>query len=133
MSKKKFNDLINKKVVLVDGATGTEFIKRGMPQGVSPELWALENLDAVHEIHNAYIDAGSDIVYIPSFGGNRVKLEEFGLADRVHEMNCSLAKAVKENIGGRALAFGDIAPTGKLSSLSATWLLKMRWIFTKNR
>lgn len=113
MSRKKFNDLINKKVVLVDGATGTEFIKRGMPQGVSPELWALENLDAVHEIHNAYIDAGSDIVYIPTFGGNRLKLDEFGLADRVYEMNCSLAKAVKKNIGGRALAFGDIAPTGK--------------------
>ena len=113
MSKKKFNELINKKVVLVDGATGTEFIKRGMPQGVSPELWALENLDAVHEIHNAYINAGSDIVYIPSFGGNRIKLEEFGLADRLYEMNCSLAKAVKENISDRALAFGDIAPTGK--------------------
>jgi 5-methyltetrahydrofolate--homocysteine methyltransferase len=113
MSRNKFNDLINTKVVLVDGATGTEFIKRGMPQGVSPELWALENLDAVHEIHNAYIDAGSDIVYIPTFGGNRLKLEEFGLADRLHEINSSLTRAVKENIGDRALAFGDIAPTGK--------------------
>lgn len=113
MSKKKFNDLISKKVVLVDGATGTEFIKRGMPQGISPELWALENLDAVHEIHNSYIDAGSDIVYIPSFGGNRIKLEEFGLADRLYEMNSSLAKAVRENIAGRALAFGDLAPTGR--------------------
>jgi 5-methyltetrahydrofolate--homocysteine methyltransferase len=113
MSKKKFNDLINKKVVILDGATGTEFIKRGMPQGVSPELWALENLDAVHEIHNAYINAGSNIVYIPTFGGNRIKLEEFSLADRLHEINSSLAKAVKENVGGRALAFGDIAPTGK--------------------
>ena len=113
MTKKKFNDLINKKVVLLDGATGTEFIKRGMPQGVSPELWALGNLDAVHEIHNSYIDAGSDIVYIPSFGGNRIKLEEFGLEDRLHEINSTLAKAAKENINGRALAFGDIAPTGK--------------------
>ena len=113
MSKKIFNDLIHKKVVLLDGATGTEFIKRGMPQGVSPELWALENLDAVHKIHNAYIDAGSDIVYIPSFGGNRIKLEEFGLVERLYEINSSLARAVKENIDGRALAFGDIAPTGK--------------------
>jgi len=113
MNNKKFNDLINKKVVILDGATGTEFIKRGMPQGVSPELWALENLEAVHEIHNAYINAGSDIVYIPTFGGNRIKLEEFGLADSLHEINSSLAKAVKKNIDGRALAFGDIAPTGK--------------------
>jgi 5-methyltetrahydrofolate--homocysteine methyltransferase len=113
MSKKKFNDLINKKVVILDGATGTEFIKRGMPQGVSPELWALENPDAVNEIHNAYIAAGSDIVYVPSFGANRLKLEEFDLADRLHEINSSLAKAVKANIGERALAFGDIAPTGQ--------------------
>ncbi len=113
MSRKKFNDLINKKIVILDGATGTKFIKYGMPHGVSPELWALENLDVVNKIQNAYIAAGSDIVYVPSFGGNRIKLEEFGLAGRLHEMNSSLAEAVKENIGGRALAFGNIAPTGQ--------------------
>jgi 5-methyltetrahydrofolate--homocysteine methyltransferase len=112
MNRKKFNELVNKKVVILDGATGTEFIKRGMPHGVSPELWALENIDAVHEIHNGYIAAGSDIVYLPSFGGNRVKLEEFGLADRLYEMNRTLAEKVKKNVAGRALVFGDIAPTG---------------------
>ena len=113
MSKKKFNDLINKKVVILDGATGTEFIKCGMPQGVSPELWALENPDVVGSVHNAYIESGSDIVYVPSFGANRTKLEEFDLTARLYEINRSLAESVKKNVGGRALAFGDIAPTGK--------------------
>jgi 5-methyltetrahydrofolate--homocysteine methyltransferase len=113
MSKEKFRELINKKVVILDGATGTEFIKRGMPQGVSPELWALENPEAVNEIHNLYIEAGSDIVYVPTFGGNRIKLEEFGLTERLYEINRSLAETVKKNIGDRAMAFGDIAPTGQ--------------------
>ncbi|MFA6715934.1 MAG: homocysteine S-methyltransferase family protein [Victivallaceae bacterium] len=112
MNRKKFNELINKKVVILDGATGTEFIKRGMPHGVSPELWALENITAVNEIHNGYIAAGSDIVYLPSFGGNRIKLAEFGLADRLAETNRSLTEKVKENVAGRALVFGDMAPTG---------------------
>lgn len=67
MTRLEFRELIDKKVVSLDGATGTELIKRGMPQGVSPELWALENPDAVNDIHNAYIAAGSDIVYVPSF------------------------------------------------------------------
>ena len=113
MTRLEFRELINKKVVSLDGATGTELIKRGMPQGVSPELWALENSDAVNDIHNAYIAAGSDIVYVPSFCGNRIKLEEFGLEDRLEEINSGLARAVKANVGDRALAFGDIAPTGK--------------------
>ena len=113
MTRQEFQELIDRKVVSLDGATGTELIKRGMPQGVSPELWALENPDAVNDIHNAYIAAGSDIVYVPSFCGNRIKLEEFGLEDRLEEINSGLARAVKSNIGDRALAFGDIAPTGK--------------------
>ncbi|MDD5697812.1 MAG: homocysteine S-methyltransferase family protein [Victivallaceae bacterium] len=113
MNRKKFTELVNERVVIVDGATGTEFAKNGMPQGVSPELWALENPGVVRQIHDAYIAAGSDIVYIPSFGGNRFKLEEFGLAGRLNEINCTLARTVKENVGGRALAFGDLAPTGQ--------------------
>ncbi|MCP3966944.1 MAG: dihydropteroate synthase [Lentisphaerae bacterium] len=114
MSHSVFNEIVKKKAVILDGATGTEFIKRGMPQGVCPELWALENPQAVNEIHNAYADAGTDIVYVPSFGANRLKLEEFGLADRVVEINRSLAQSVRKNLAGRAtLAFGDLAPTGQ--------------------
>jgi 5-methyltetrahydrofolate--homocysteine methyltransferase len=113
MSKEKFYKLLEKKVVILDGATGTELIKRGMPQGVCPELWVLENPEAIIDIQNRYLEAGSDIIYVPSFGGNRFKLEEFGLEDRLVEINRELAKISKQNLDGRALAFGDIAPTGK--------------------
>ncbi|QSH41844.1 homocysteine S-methyltransferase family protein [Lentisphaerota bacterium ZTH] len=114
MSKSVFDQLVRTKTIILDGATGTEFIKRGMPQGVCPELWALENPQAVNEIHNAYAAAGSDIVYVPTFGANRLKLEEFGLAERTVEINRKLAESVKANLASeKTMAFGDLAPTGQ--------------------
>ena len=91
MTRSEFQKLLTEKIVILDGATGTELVKRGMPQGVCPELWILENPSAMIEIQQAYRAAGSDIVFVPSFGANRLKLEEFGLADRLAEINRSLA------------------------------------------
>ncbi len=114
MKKSDFKQLFrNGKPVILDGATGTELIKRGMPAGVSPELWVFENPEVICDIHNAYIAAGSNIVYAPTFGGNRCKLAEFGLAERLEEIVSSLVRITKENAGNRALVFGDIAPTGR--------------------
>ena len=113
MDRSGFQKLCAGKYPVLDGATGTELIKRGMPAGVSPELWVYENPQSICDIHNAYIAAGSDIVYAPTFGGNRMKLAEFGLSDRLHEIVSSLVRIAKENAGNRALVFGDIAPTGR--------------------
>ncbi|WP_176014390.1 homocysteine S-methyltransferase family protein [Victivallis sp. Marseille-Q1083] len=113
MTRQDFQALVRAKVVMLDGATGTELIKRGMGQGVSPELWAMEHFEAVADIQNCYVAAGSDIVYVPTFGGNRLKLAEFGLAERAAEINRTLAERTVENLAGRALAFGDMAPTGQ--------------------
>ena len=99
--------------LILDGATGTELIKRGMPAGVCPELWVSQNPQAICDIHNAYISAGSDIVYAPTFGGNRCKLAEFGLEKDLPQLVASLVRIAKENAGNRALVFGDIAPTGR--------------------
>ena len=63
--------------ILLDGATGTELIKQGMPAGVSPELWVYEHPEAIEAVHEAYFNSGSDIVYAPTFGGNRRKMAEF--------------------------------------------------------
>lgn len=100
-------------MIILDGATGTELSKRGMPSGVCPELWVYENPQSICDIHNSYIAAGSNIVYAPTFGGNRCKLAEFGLDDRLGEIVSGLVKIAKENAGDRALVFGDIAPTGR--------------------
>jgi 5-methyltetrahydrofolate--homocysteine methyltransferase len=112
MNKKEFRDFVNQGLVILDGATGTELVKRGMPGGVCPELWCLENPSAVKDLQDKYISAGSNLIYTPTFGGNSCKLEEFGLENRFYEINFTLAAMSKKN-AGNALVFGDIAPTGR--------------------
>ncbi|MBE6359708.1 MAG: 5-methyltetrahydrofolate--homocysteine methyltransferase [Lentisphaerae bacterium] len=113
MNRSDFRELCRRGFVVLDGATGTELIKRGMPSGVSPELWVYEHPQSICDIHDAYIAAGSNIVYAPTFGGNRLKMAEFGIEGRLHEIVSSLVRTAKENAGERALVFGDIAPTGR--------------------
>ena len=113
MTRLEFQQLIARKVVILDGATGTELIKRGMGQGVSPEAWVVEHQSAACDIQNCYARSGSDIIYAPSFGGNRIKLGEFGLAGKTIEINRTIASFSKANLQSRAFVFGDIAPTGQ--------------------
>ncbi len=112
MNRKEFRDFLNQGLVILDGATGTELAKRGMPGGVCPELWCIENREAVKDLQNKYASAGSNLIYTPTFGGNECKLAEFGLENRFYEINFTLAEMSKRNAGG-ALVFGDIAPTGR--------------------
>lgn len=112
MNKKEFRELVESGLVILDGATGTELAKRGMPAGVCPEIWCIENPAAVKDLQDKYISAGSNIIYAPTFGGNRCKLDEFGLENRLHEINSTLAAMSKKN-AGKAYVFGDIAPTGR--------------------
>ena len=99
--------------ILLDGATGTELQKRGYRGGISAEQWVLEHPDAITDLHNNYIEAGSDVLYAPTFGANRVKLEEYGVFNQVPEYNRRLAKIALDNAEGRALVAGDISQTGK--------------------
>ncbi len=113
MTREEFRALCLSRPIILDGATGTELIKRGLPTGVCPEKWVLENQQAILEVQKAYREAGSDLVYSCTFGGNLCKLEEFRLEDKHDQMNSDLAKLCKEAVGD-GLAFGDIAPTGNL-------------------
>ncbi len=99
--------------IILDGATGTELQKKGYTGGISAEQWVLENPDAIRELHSAYIEAGSQIVYAPTFGANRVKLEEYGIFNQVADYNHRLAKIALDNAAGRTLVAGDISQTGK--------------------
>lgn len=111
MTRNEFRDLTSDRIVILDGATGTELATRGMPGGVCPELWVYENPGVINEVQQAYFAAGADIVYVPSFGGNPYKLEEFGLESRVFELNKGLAEISRKTAGSKYV-FGDIAPTG---------------------
>ena len=97
---------------ILDGATGTQLQKRGFSGGGCAEAWVLEHPEAILDIQRRYVDAGSAIIYAPTFGANRVKLEANGIFNRVGEFNERLAALSKEAAGGRALVAGDIAPTG---------------------
>ncbi|MDQ2086611.1 homocysteine S-methyltransferase family protein [Herbivorax sp. ANBcel31] len=113
MDKQSFRDFIYNNVVILDGATGTELQKRGMPLGVSPEQWALENPEVLIDIQKNYIKSGSNVVYTCTFGGNRLKLSEFGLEDKVVEINKGLAQISKKAAKDDGFVAGDIAATGQ--------------------
>ena len=111
---KSFNELLSQnRVVILDGATGSQLRAKGMPVGVSTELWAYEHPDVIRGIQRAYVDAGSDIIYAPTFSANRIGLEMHGVADRLAELNAGLVKLAREAADGRALVAGDFTTTGK--------------------
>lgn len=103
---------IKRRILILDGATGTEFQKAGMPAGVCPELWCLDHPEIVLDVHAAYCDAGSDIIYTTSFGANRCKLEQYGAPD-ARSINAGLAEIAREAAGRSCLVAGDIGPTGR--------------------
>lgn len=102
-----------KKILIADGGWGTQFMKRGLAQGESPELWNTARPDDVRAIAQAYAEAGADIILTNSFGGSRIKLAHSGAQDRVVELNRAAARLSKEAAGDRALVFGSVGPTGE--------------------
>ena len=118
MTRKEFQEFIAKGKMILDGATGSNLQKRGMPTGVCPEEWILEHPDVLVGLQREYIEAGSDVLYAPTFSGNRIKLEEYGLADQIGEMNRKLAglsfEAIRQaDTDRQVLVAGDITMTGQ--------------------
>ena len=113
MNKQEFNTLIKDNPIFLDGATGSNLLKRGMPAGVCPEQWILEHKEVLVGLQQEFIEAGSNIVYAPTFSANRVKLKEYGLEEKIREMNLSLVAISKEAAGERAYVAGDITMTGE--------------------
>lgn len=119
MTKQEFRELISRKIVVLDGATGSNLQQAGMPIGVCPEQWILENEDVLIELQKGYLEAGSDIVYAPTFTSNRIKLAEYGLEDEIESINRRLVdlsrRAISEsNLSGRkAYIAGDLTMTGE--------------------
>ncbi len=113
MTKKEFQALCREKILYLDGATGSNLIKKGMPSGVCPESWILAHPQVMIELQREYIDAGSRIVYAPTFTSNRIKLAEYGLEARTGEINKRLVEISQEASGGRAYVAGDLTMTGR--------------------
>ena len=116
MNRQQFRELAQNQIIRLDGATGTELAKLGLPPGVAPEKWVTQNPNSIITVQKNYIAAGSNIVYSPTFGGNPEKLKEFNLQNECFELNKTLVSLSKEAAGSQAYVFGDIAPTGNLIS-----------------
>lgn len=114
MTRQEFLTRAADHVLLLDGATGSNLRKAGMPVGISSEEWVLKNPEVLKELQRAYVEAGSEIVYAPTFGANRISLMNFGLEKQVTEMNRRLLAISKEAVGACALVAGDLTTTGKL-------------------
>ena len=113
MNRTEFQNWTKHHIRLMDGATGSNLMKAGMPRGVCTEQWVLEHPDAILALQSAYKAAGSDMVYAPTFCANRIALSGYDLQDDVSRMNRELVALSKKAVGSGVLVAGDMTTTGK--------------------
>ena len=109
-------ELLKQKVLILDGAMGTMLQEQGMMPGQCPELFGIENFRMLSAIHGQYIEAGSDIIQANTFGGNSFKLREYGLENRVEEINAEAVRIARQVAKDKVLVAASIGPSGKLLS-----------------
>jgi 5-methyltetrahydrofolate--homocysteine methyltransferase len=107
-------DEIKNRVLLSDGAWGTFLQAKGLTPGECPELWNITHRNEVLDIAKSYIRAGSDIIETNSFGGSIIKLSQYGLGDRIAEINKEASAISREAAGNDKFVAGSIGPTGKM-------------------
>ncbi len=113
MTREGFQALVKQGTVLLDGATGSNLMKAGMPRGVCSEIWILEHPEVLLELQKGYREAGSRILLAPTFTANRINLTDRGLGGQVREINERLLAITKEAAGGEAYVAGDMTTTGQ--------------------
>lgn len=112
MKKHEFSALVSKGVVLLDGATGSNLMRLGMPRGVCTEAWITEHPQALLELQRAYVAAGSQIIYAPTFSANRCSLSRHDLQHRTADLNRTLVELSRTAADGKAFVAGDMTTTG---------------------
>jgi len=111
---KIIQEIQNGRVLVSDGAWGTFLQKKGLEPGECPEEWNISRPDDVLDIARSYVEAGSDMIETNSFGGNYFKLKNYGLENRVFEINKAAAEISKKAAGSNCFVLGSVGPSGKL-------------------
>ena len=106
MTKEEFRKL-TENILILDGATGSNLMASGMPRGICTETWVIDHKDIIQDLQRAYIQAGSQVIYAPTFGGNSINLEKHGLRDKIEEINRTLVGYSKE-LAGSGMPFKHV-------------------------
>lgn len=109
----RLNDWLAGKVMISDGAWGTQLQARGLPSGTTPDTWNLSHPEKVQEVARAYVEAGSQVILTNTFRANAVAMREFSAAnlDAINRAGVAISKSAA---GNKALVFASIGPTGKI-------------------
>ena len=117
MTREKFIDFTKDHIIYLDGATGSNLVKAGMPSGVFPEQWILEHREVMLQLQKEYVQAGTNILYAPTFTANRVKLAEYHLeknmSSMIHDLVAISKEAAASTPGHPVYVAGDITMTGE--------------------
>jgi 5-methyltetrahydrofolate--homocysteine methyltransferase len=106
--------LAERRPLLADGATGTNYQNMGIEPGVAPEEWVFDAPERVRELHRRFVEAGSELVLTCSFGATTPRLADGPLAGRTREVNVRAAQLAREAVGDARLVAGSMGPTGQL-------------------
>jgi 5-methyltetrahydrofolate--homocysteine methyltransferase len=115
MTKPSFREAIQSgKILVADGAMGTNLLPLGLPKGVSGEAFMLEKPEAILTVHRAFAAAGADILLTCTFGGTSIRLEAAGLKGRAAEVNRRAVELAREAGGDAVYVAGSLGPTGQM-------------------
>ena len=117
LTKEEFHALLNNGPLFLDGATGSNLQKAGMPKGCCTEEWVLNNPQPLVELQRAYAAAGSNIIYAPTFQAQPIALERVGLADQCEKVNADLVR-LSRSAAPDCLIAGDLTT---LATLCDSW------------
>lgn len=106
LTKEEFYRLTGDRI-LMDGATGSNLRLLGMPKGCSTELWVLDHPEVLQALQQQYAQAGSRILYAPTFQAQPIALEKVGLAEQTEQLNAKLVALTRAAAPG-CLVAGDI-------------------------
>ncbi len=110
----KLKEALENKVLVFDGAMGTEIYRKNFFVNTSYENLCVSNPKVIGEIHRSYLEAGAEVLTANSYGANFNKLAKFGLAERLEEINRAAVRLAKEAADGKALVAASVGPIGDI-------------------
>ena len=107
LTKQEFHDKIASGIRILDGATGSNLRAAGMPRGCSTEAWVLEHPQILQDLQRRYVEAGSQILYAPTFQAQPIALQQLGWDADTEKINARLVALTRE-AAPNCLVAGDI-------------------------